>query len=134
MSDLAIAAILAAAVLVASTISVEIGLSVALVELTLGVVVGNALSVSVPDWLSFIGSFASIVLTFLVGAEVDVPQFRREWRGSLLGGVSFAGPFLVAGASPIGRSAGTAARPRSPVSRSRPRASPSSTRCSSRPD
>ncbi len=135
MSDLAIAAILAAAVLVASTISVEIGLSVALVELTLGVVVGNAFSVSVPDWLTFIGSFASIVLTFLAGAEVDVPQFRREWRGSLLlGGVSFAGPFLVAGASPIGRSAGTAARPRSPVSRSRPRASPSSTRCSSRPD
>ena len=99
MSDLAIAAILAAAVLLASMISVEIGLSVALVELTLGVIVGNAFSVSVPGWLAFVGSFASIVLTFLAGAEVDVPQFRREWRESLLlGGVSFAAPFLVAGA------------------------------------
>ena len=37
---------------------------------------------TVPDWLAFVGSFAGIVLTFLAGAEVDVPQFRREWRAS----------------------------------------------------
>jgi Kef-type K+ transport system membrane component KefB len=99
MSDLAIAAVLAAAILVASTISVEIGLSVALIELTLGVVTGNAFSLSIPDWLSFIGSFAGIVLTFLAGAEVDVPQFRREWRASLsIGAVSFFAPFAVVGA------------------------------------
>jgi Kef-type K+ transport system membrane component KefB len=98
VSDIATAAVLAAAVLIASSISVEIGLSVALVELALGVVVGNAFSVSVPDWLSFVGSFAGIVLTFLAGAEVDVPLFRREWRSSLaLGGVSFFAPFAVAG-------------------------------------
>jgi Kef-type K+ transport system membrane component KefB len=98
VSELAIAAILAATILVASTISVEIGLSVALIELAAGVVVGNAFDLSVPDWLSFIGSFAGIVLTFLAGAEVDVPQFKREWRASLLlGGVSFAAPFVVVG-------------------------------------
>ena len=97
MSELAIAAILAAAILAASTISVEIGISVALVELTLGVVVGNAFDLSVPDWLTFIGTFAGIVLTFLAGAEVDVPQFKREWKASLaLGAVSFVAPFLVA--------------------------------------
>ena len=45
--------------------------------------VGNVFTVTVPDWLSFIGSFAGVVLTFLAGAEVDVPQFRREWRASL---------------------------------------------------
>ncbi len=97
MSELAIAVILAAAILAASTISVEIGISVALVELTLGVVVGNAFDLSVPDWLTFIGTFAGIVLTFLAGAEVDVPQFKREWKASLaLGAVSFVAPFLVA--------------------------------------
>jgi Kef-type K+ transport system membrane component KefB len=89
--------VLAVAILAASTISVEIGISVALVELTLGVVVGNAFDLSVPDWLTFIGTFAGIVLTFLAGAEVDVPQFKREWKASLaLGAVSFAAPFLVA--------------------------------------
>jgi len=43
---------LAASILVASTISVEVGFSVALIELGLGVVVGNATSVSIPDWLA----------------------------------------------------------------------------------
>ena len=97
MSELAVAAILAAAILAGSMISVEIGISVALVELTLGVVVGNAFDLSVPDWLAFVGSFAGIVLTFLAGAEVDVPQFKREWKASVaLGIVSFGAPFLVA--------------------------------------
>src|SRR5438876_7330930 len=98
MSDLAVAAVLAATILVASTISVEIGLSVALIELFAGVVVGNAFHVDVPGWLGFVGSFAGIVLTFLAGAEVDVPQFRREWKASLsIGLVSFFGPFVVVG-------------------------------------
>src|SRR5438093_10103464 len=98
MSDLAVAAVLAATILAASTISVEIGLSVALIELFAGVIVGNALSIDVPGWLSFIGSFAGIALTFLAGAEVDVPQFRREWQASLsIGLVSFSAPFVAVG-------------------------------------
>src|SRR6059036_1774689 len=98
MSDIAVAALLAGTILVASTVSVEIGLSVALIELFGGFVVGNAFSLDIPSWLSFVGSFAGIVLTFLAGAEVDVPQLRREWRSSLaLGAVSFGAPFVVAG-------------------------------------
>jgi Kef-type K+ transport system membrane component KefB len=98
MSDLAVAAILAGTILVASTVSVEIGLSVALIELLGGFVVGNAFSLDVPSWLGFIGGFAGIVLTFLAGAEVDVPQFRREWKASLsIGLVSFFAPFAVVG-------------------------------------
>jgi len=98
VSDIAVAAVLAGTILLASTISVEIGLSVALIELFNGVVVGNAAHMPVPNWLSFIGSFAGIVLTFLAGAEVDVPQFRREWKASLsIGIVSFLAPFVVVG-------------------------------------
>ena len=58
MSSLAVAAVLAATILVASTVSVEIGLSAALIELLAGVIVGNAFHVAVPDWLDFVGSFA----------------------------------------------------------------------------
>ncbi|MDQ1426318.1 MAG: hypothetical protein QOD72_3816 [Acidimicrobiaceae bacterium] len=98
MSDLAVAAVLAGTILLASMISIEIGLSVALIELAAGFIVGNAFSISIPNWLSFLGSFAGIFLTFLAGAEVDVPQFRREWRASvLIGLVSFVGPFIVVG-------------------------------------
>ena len=99
MSEFALAAVLGGTILLASTISVEIGLSVALIELAGGVFLGNAFHPEIPDWLSFIGSFAGIVLTFLAGAEVDVPQFRREWRASVsIGSVSFFAPFFVAGA------------------------------------
>jgi Kef-type K+ transport system membrane component KefB len=98
LSDIAVAALLAGTILVASTISVEVGLSVALIELLAGVIVGNAFHLDVPNWLAFLGSFAGIVLTFQAGAEVDVPQFRREWKASLsIGLVSFFAPFAVVG-------------------------------------
>ena len=98
MGELAVAVILTATVLAASMISVEIGVSVALIELAAGFVVGNAFSISVPGWLSFVGSFSGVLLTFLAGAEVDVPQLRREWRASLaIGGVSFVAPFVLVG-------------------------------------
>jgi Kef-type K+ transport system membrane component KefB len=96
VSDIAIAALLAVTVLLAATISVEIGISVALIELFLGVVVGNAFHLAVPGWLTFVGSFAGILLTFLAGTEVDVPQLRREWKASVsIGLVSFFAPFIV---------------------------------------
>jgi Kef-type K+ transport system membrane component KefB len=97
VSDLALAALLAVMILLASMVSIEIGLSVALIELAAGVAVGNLFTVTVPDWLSFVGTFAGVTLTFLAGAEVDVPQFRREWQASIsIGAVSFAAPFVVA--------------------------------------
>jgi Kef-type K+ transport system membrane component KefB len=97
VSEIALAAVLAITILIASMVSIEIGISVALIELAAGVLVGNIFTIIIPDWLSFIGTFAGIVLTFLAGAEVDVPQFRREWRASLsIGAVSFAAPFVVA--------------------------------------
>jgi len=79
-------------------ISVEVGLSVALIELGLGVVAGNLFDLDPnTDWLVFIATFASVVLTFLAGAEVDPDDFRERWVASVtIGLVSFAGPFVVA--------------------------------------
>jgi Kef-type K+ transport system membrane component KefB len=98
MSPVELAAILAGVVVVASMVSVELGISVALIELGLGVVVGNAFSLDPgTSWLVFVASFASIVLTFLAGAEVDPDDFRERLGASLaIGIVSFIGPFLVA--------------------------------------
>src|SRR5215472_17162716 len=98
MEPVQLAAILAGAVLVASMVSVEIGVSVALIELTFGVVLGNVFKLD-PDqsWLVFIASFAGVVLTFLAGAEVDPDDFKeRFWASVGIGVVSFLGPFLVA--------------------------------------
>jgi Kef-type K+ transport system membrane component KefB len=99
MEPLQLAAVLAAVVVVASMISVELGLSVALIELGLGVVVGNVFSLDPnQDWLVFVAGFASIVLTFLAGAEIDPDDFRERFGTSFaIGIVSFLGPFVVAG-------------------------------------
>jgi Kef-type K+ transport system membrane component KefB len=94
-----LAALLAAAVLIGSMISVEVGLSVALIELGLGVVFGNLFHLDPnTDWLVFVATFASVVLTFLAGTEVDPDYFRERWVASVsIGLVSFAGPFVVVG-------------------------------------
>ena len=97
MEPVQLAAILAAVVVVASMVSVELGVTVALLELTLGVVVGNVFDIGSAEWLDFIAKFASIVLTFLAGMEVDPDYMRRRLSASLgIGFTSFAGPFAVA--------------------------------------
>ena len=98
MEPVQLAAVLAATVVLASMVSVELGLSVALIELAFGVVVGNIFN-SDPgqDWLVFVANFASIVLTFLAGAEIDPDDFRERFGTSVsIGFVSFLGPFVVA--------------------------------------
>jgi Kef-type K+ transport system membrane component KefB len=100
VSPIELAAVLGAVVLVASVVSVELGVTVALLELTLGVVAGNVFHLHTADWLDFIAQFASIVLTFLAGMEVDAAYMRRRLNASVgIGIVSFVGPFLVASAA-----------------------------------
>src|SRR5437868_829043 len=97
MDAVQLAAVLAAVVLVASIVSVEAGVTVALVELPLGVVVGNVFHLRSQGWLDFVASFASIVLTFLAGMEVDPGYMRQRLEASLgIGIASFVGPFVVA--------------------------------------
>jgi len=93
-----LAAVLAATVVLASMMSVELGLSVALIELAFGVVVGNIFELDPgQDWPVFVANFASIVLTFLAGAEIDPDDFRERFGTSVtIGIVSFVGPFVVA--------------------------------------
>lgn len=98
MEPIQLAAVLSAAVVLASMLSVELGISVALIELALGVAVGNVFELDPnTDWLVFIANFASIVLTFLAGAEVDPDDFRARFGAVVaIGVVSFIGPFLAA--------------------------------------
>jgi Kef-type K+ transport system membrane component KefB len=80
----------------ASMVSVELGLSIAIIELVLGVFAGNALHLHTSEWLDFLAGFGSIVLTFLAGAEVDPGLMRAKLMQSvLLGGLSFLLPFLA---------------------------------------
>jgi Kef-type K+ transport system membrane component KefB len=82
-------------ILLASMASVELGISVALIEIGFGIVAGNFLGLHLTPWIDFLASFASIVLTFLAGAEVDPDLMREKLKESaLIGGLSFLLPFL----------------------------------------
>src|SRR6266542_2017881 len=115
-----IAAVWMGLALVASLLSIRTGISVALVEILVGVVAGN-LAVGLEggtlhfgiagagtsagqlhhvlqstEWTNFLALLGSGVLTFLAGAEIDPVSLRANWRASVLIGVlSFAIPFAV---------------------------------------
>ena len=89
--------------LLASLISIRIGISVALVEIFLGFVAGNlgahfGSAIFQPNaWINFLAGFASVVLTFLAGAEIEPEAFRRQLKPTLaIGILSFLLPFLGA--------------------------------------
>ena len=95
MTDHYTALIIASLVFLGGVISVETGISVALIEITLGVIGGNFLNLSPTPWLTFLAGFGGILLTFLAGAEVDMVVLREKAKESLLiGGISFLAPFL----------------------------------------
>jgi Kef-type K+ transport system membrane component KefB len=96
-----IVAIWMAMALVASLISIRIGLSVALVEILIGAICGNVPGVRdqihQTDYTTFLASVGSIVLTFLAGAEIDPVSLRRHWKASLsIGFISFLFPLIGA--------------------------------------
>src|SRR5437667_3062170 len=115
-----IAAVWMGLALIASLISIRTGISVALVEILVGVVAGNLavgleggmLHVGIAsagtgaghlhhvlqstEWTNFLALLGSGVLTFLAGAEIDPVSLKANWRASVLIGVlSFAIPFAV---------------------------------------
>lgn len=83
--------------LAASLISIRVGLSVALMEIGVGVIGGNFLGLHTTPWADFLASFGAILLTFLAGAEIDPASFRKHLKPSLfIGTAGFLFPFLGA--------------------------------------
>jgi Kef-type K+ transport system membrane component KefB len=83
--------------LIAAMISLRAGISVALVEIGVGVLAGNFIHLTPNDWVSFLAGFGSVLLTFLAGAEIDPEALRANLKESLLIGLfSFLAPALGA--------------------------------------
>ncbi len=87
--------------LLASLISIRLGISVALIEIVVGVIVGNIHFgeyhhlLRTTEWTNFLAMLGSGVLTFLAGAEIDPASLRANLRASMsIGILSFLLPFL----------------------------------------
>lgn len=92
-----VAAIWMGLAFLASLISIRLGISVALVEIFVGIFAGNFLGIhQTTEWIDFLAMLGSGILTFLAGAEIDPVSLRSNLKTSLvLGIVSFAVPFVV---------------------------------------
>jgi Kef-type K+ transport system membrane component KefB len=115
-----IAAVWMGLALIGSLISIRTGISVALIEILIGVVAGNVavgleggtLQIGLAsmqidaghlhhilqstEWTNFLALLGSGVLTFLAGAEIDPQSLKSNWRVSMLiGALSFGIPFAV---------------------------------------
>jgi Kef-type K+ transport system membrane component KefB len=64
--------------LIASIVSIRVGVSVALIEILVGVIGGNFLGLHTTPWIDFLATFGSGLLTFLAGAEIDPDSLRRH--------------------------------------------------------
>jgi Kef-type K+ transport system membrane component KefB len=88
--------------LVAAMFSIRLGVSVALVEIGVGVVGGNVIHLAPNDWINFLASLGSVLLTFLAGAEIDPDVLRANLKESvLIGFFSFLAPALAAFAAAL---------------------------------
>jgi len=83
--------------LVASLVSIWVGISVALIEILVGVLAGNFLHLHASnEWINFLALLGSGVLTFLAGAEIDPRSLKANLRASaLIGMISFAAAFAI---------------------------------------
>src|SRR6202043_534443 len=92
-----VAATWMALALVASLVSIRTGISVALIEIFVGVIAGNFLHLAASnEWINFLALLGSGVLTFLAGAEIDPRSLKANLRASaLIGIISFAAPFAI---------------------------------------
>ena len=105
-----IAAIWLGLALVASLLSIRFKMSVALVEILVGVVAGNLAllldhyhlfglhwELKPNEWIAFLAGFGSILLTFMAGAEIEPSLLRKSLRQTLsIGFAGFLAPFIGA--------------------------------------
>src|SRR6266487_3349151 len=88
-----IAAIWMGLAFLASLISIRTGISVALIEIVVGVIVGNihfgadGHLLKTTEWTNFLALLGSGVLTFLAGAEIDPASLRSSLRASMTIGI-----------------------------------------------
>jgi glutathione-regulated potassium-efflux system ancillary protein KefC len=99
----ALAALWLGLALLATLLSIWLGVATALSEivvgtiaqLVIGVVLGTAILGTDETWIKFLSGTGAIVLTFLAGAELDPVVFKERWReAGTIGLVSFFVPFL----------------------------------------
>ena len=105
-----IAAVWLGLALIASLLSIRFKISVALVEILVGIAAGNLAllldhyhlfglhwQLKPNEWIAFLAGFGSILLTFMAGAEIEPALLRKYFKATFtIGMAGFVGPFIGA--------------------------------------
>ena len=116
-----IAAIWLGPALIASLLSIRFKMSVALVEILVGIAAGNLAllldhyrlfglhwQLKPNEWIAFLAGFGSILLTFMAGAEIEPALLRKYFKETFTIGVAgFVGPFRAPCSTHVSSAAGT---------------------------
>src|SRR6266568_3767747 len=109
-SSWGIAAVWMGLAVLASLLSIRFNVSVALVEILVGIAAGNLVlllddyqvfglhwELKSNEWIAFLAGFGSILLTFMAGSEIEPAILRKFFKESMAIGVaSFLAPFVGA--------------------------------------
>ncbi|MBI1731940.1 MAG: cation:proton antiporter [Gammaproteobacteria bacterium] len=80
-------------IFLSSLLSLRLGLSVAIIEITLGAIAGS-LGLRTEEWMQYMATFGGILLTYLAGTEIDTVLMKEKFKESfLIGCFSFLLPF-----------------------------------------
>ena len=81
--------------LAASAMQNWVAVSIALLEIIIGAVAGNIITLSLTPWVNYLAGLGAILLTFLAGAEIDINVVRRHFASTMtIGAVGFFAPYL----------------------------------------
>ncbi|HTQ00737.1 MAG TPA: cation:proton antiporter [Casimicrobiaceae bacterium] len=104
MTDIfALAALWLGLALLATLLSIWLGIATAMSEivvgtvaqLLLGALIGSAVLGTDQSWVKFLSSTGAVLLTFLAGAELDPDVMRKAWKETTgIGMVGFLAPFF----------------------------------------
>jgi Kef-type K+ transport system membrane component KefB len=92
-----VAAIWMGLALIASIVSIQLKIAVALIEILIGIIAGNFLGIHASaEWINFLAMLGSGVITFLAGAEIDPASLKAHIKPALtIGILSFLLPFFL---------------------------------------
>ncbi len=72
-----------------------VAVSIALLEIIVGAVAGNLVTLTITPWVNYLAGVGAILLTFLAGAEIDIDVIKRHFGSTMcIGLVGFFAPYL----------------------------------------
>jgi Kef-type K+ transport system membrane component KefB len=81
--------------LVASAMQNWVAVSIALLEIIIGAIAGNVITLTLTPSVNYLAGLGAILLTFLAGAEIDVNVVRRHFASTMvIGAVGFFAPYV----------------------------------------